>query len=79
MAKPFAERRRILKENVVEIKDKISYSECTRIRTPDELQALMARVMKESLEGLVLKDGKGRRLWAYRTSSGRWFAHGWFA
>ena len=27
----------------------------------------------------VLKDGKGRRLWAYRTSSGRWFAHGWFA
>ena len=27
----------------------------------------------------VLRDSKGRRLWAYRTSSGGWFAHGWFA
>ncbi len=27
----------------------------------------------------VLRDSKGRRLWAYRTSSGSWFAHGWFA
>lgn len=27
----------------------------------------------------VLKDSKGRRLWAYRTSTGGWFAHGWFA
>jgi len=27
----------------------------------------------------VLRDGKGRRLWAYRTSSGGWLAHGWFA
>ena len=27
----------------------------------------------------VLKDGKGRRLWAYRTPAGGWFAHGWFA
>jgi len=27
----------------------------------------------------VLRDTKGRRLWAYRTSSGGWFAHGWFA
>jgi len=27
----------------------------------------------------VLKDTKGRRLWAYRTSTGGWFAQGWFA
>ncbi len=27
----------------------------------------------------VLRDAKGQRLWAYRTSSGSWFAHGWFA
>lgn len=27
----------------------------------------------------VLRDAKGQRLWAYRTSSGHWFAHGWFA
>ena len=27
----------------------------------------------------VLRDGKGRRLWAYRTAAGKWFAHGWFA
>lgn len=27
----------------------------------------------------VLRDSKGRRLWAYRTPAGRWFAHGWFA
>lgn len=27
----------------------------------------------------VLRDAKGQRLWAYRTPSGSWFAHGWFA
>lgn len=27
----------------------------------------------------VLRNAKGQRLWAYRTSSGSWFAHGWFA
>jgi len=27
----------------------------------------------------VLRDSKGRRLWAYRTPAGQWFAQGWFA
>jgi protein ImuB len=27
----------------------------------------------------VLRDACGRRLWAFRTARGDWFAHGWFA
>ena len=27
----------------------------------------------------VLRDPRGRRLWAFRTPAGDWFAHGWFA
>jgi hypothetical protein len=43
--------------------------------TPEQFAQLLQGINQKR----VLKDGKGRRLWAYRTPAGGWFAHGWFA
>lgn len=52
-------RRSLLQKHVVSVKNEIMHSEQTLIDDVDMLRALMTRVMKEGLEGLVLKDSHG--------------------
>lgn len=66
--KPIKERKRILKENMIEIKNHIVFSEMEEIYRADELKRMIAKVLKEGLEGLVLKDlcsvyEPGKRHW----------------
>lgn len=66
--KPIKERKRILKENMIEIKNRVMFSELQEIYKPDELKQMIAHVLKDGLEGLVLKDicsiyEPGKRHW----------------
>ncbi|KAG8330797.1 DNA ligase 3 [Homalodisca vitripennis] len=54
--KPMKERRRILEENMKEIKNHVVFSEQKEIHNPKELEAKMTEVFRLGLEGLVLKD-----------------------
>ena len=47
-----------MEKNISPVKNRIMLSEQTLITKPDELQQLMSSVMKQGLEGLVLKDLK---------------------
>ncbi|KAI0232597.1 hypothetical protein LSAT2_017077 [Lamellibrachia satsuma] len=60
MNKPLKERRKILHKNMVEIPNRIMFSEMQHItRESDGLADLMMKVFREGLEGLVLKDING--------------------
>ncbi|BFZ23274.1 hypothetical protein BsWGS_26312 [Bradybaena similaris] len=59
MNKPIKERRQILEKNMTVVKNRVNLSEVKLIKKPDDLQDLMARVFREGLEGLVLKDVNG--------------------
>ena len=59
MATPLEERRRLLETHVLTVKNEIMHSEQTEIADVATLQALMTRIMRENLEGLVLKDKRG--------------------
>lgn len=59
MQKPICERRKILSENIKEIKNRVMMSEMQFVNKPDELKDMIVRVIKDGLEGLVLKDIKG--------------------
>ncbi|KAJ8980791.1 hypothetical protein NQ317_004793 [Molorchus minor] len=66
--KPITYRKKILKENMIEISNHIVFSEVEEIRKPKELAEMIAKVLKLGLEGLVLKDFKstyepGKRHW----------------
>lgn len=66
--KPLKQRKQILKDNMTEIKNHIMFSEMQEIHDPDELKQMIAHVLKEGLEGLVLKDicsiyEPGKRHW----------------
>lgn len=66
--KTMKERKEILEKNMVEIKNHIMYSEYEEIHKPEDLEAMMTKVFKLGLEGLVLKDVKsvyepGKRHW----------------
>ncbi|XP_064610448.1 DNA ligase 3-like [Liolophura sinensis] len=68
MDKPIKERRKILHEEMIEIKNHVMFSEMQYIRQPDDLNVLMTKVFREGLEGLVLKDVNsiyepGKRHW----------------
>ncbi|XP_029643692.1 DNA ligase 3 [Octopus sinensis] len=61
-------RRKILEDNMVEIKNRIMFSKTQFITDPTDLQSLMTKVFREGLEGLVLKHIKsiyepGKRHW----------------
>jgi ATP-dependent DNA ligase len=66
--RPLSERRAVLLQNMTEVKHRVHFSEMKEIHKPDDLRAMIARVLSEGLEGLVLKDIKsiyepGKRHW----------------
>lgn len=68
LEKPIVERKRILRENMVEIKNHIMLSETEEIHKADNLEAMMTKVFRLGLEGLVLKPLEstyepGKRHW----------------
>uniref|UniRef100_F6YGC6 DNA ligase n=1 Tax=Ornithorhynchus anatinus TaxID=9258 RepID=F6YGC6_ORNAN len=68
MDRPLQERRRFLQDNMVEIPDRILFSEMKHVTVTSDLADMINRVIREGLEGLVLKDVKstyepGKRHW----------------
>ncbi|XP_076757247.1 DNA ligase 3 [Xylocopa sonorina] len=66
--KTMAERRKILRERMTEIPNRIMLSEVQEIYTAKDLAEMIAKVLKLGLEGLVLKDmhskyEPGKRHW----------------
>ncbi|XP_038615595.1 DNA ligase 3 [Tachyglossus aculeatus] len=68
MDRPLRERRRFLQDNMVEIPNRILFSEMKHVTRASDLADMINRVIREGLEGLVLKDVKstyepGKRHW----------------
>lgn len=68
MNKPLKERKKILKEEMKQIENRVMFSELEIINQEEDLQDMMTRVFQEGLEGLVLKDVNsiyepGKRHW----------------
>ncbi|XP_018321906.1 DNA ligase 3 [Agrilus planipennis] len=66
--KPLEHRKKILKEVMTEIPNHVMFSKMEIIHKPTELAAMISKVLKMGLEGLVLKDLKsvyepGKRHW----------------
>ncbi|XP_027754396.1 DNA ligase 3 [Empidonax traillii] len=59
MDRPLCERRKFLHDNMVEIPNRILFSEMKHVTKASDLADMIARVIREGLEGLVLKDIKG--------------------
>ncbi|KAF6094604.1 DNA ligase 3 [Phyllostomus discolor] len=59
MDRPLCERRKFLHDNMVEIPNRIMFSEMKRVSKASDLVDMINRVIREGLEGLVLKDVKG--------------------
>ncbi|KAM9210470.1 DNA ligase 3 isoform 1-T1 [Dugong dugon] len=68
MDRSLCERRKFLYDNMVEIPNRIMFSEMKQVTKASDLVDMINRVMREGLEGLVLKDVKspyepGKRHW----------------
>uniref|UniRef100_H2Z1K6 DNA ligase n=1 Tax=Ciona savignyi TaxID=51511 RepID=H2Z1K6_CIOSA len=59
MGKSMKERRTILETSIHEIPNRVMLSELKFVNKQDDLKHMIVRVIKEGLEGLVLKDVKG--------------------
>ncbi|XP_052447847.1 DNA ligase 3 [Carassius gibelio] len=59
MDKPLCERRKFLHDNMVEVPNRILISEMKHVTRAADLAEMITRVIREGLEGLVLKDIKG--------------------
>ncbi|XP_052615745.1 DNA ligase 3 isoform X3 [Peromyscus californicus insignis] len=59
MDRPLCERRKFLHDNMVEIHNRIMFSEMKQVTKASDLADMINRVIREGLEGLVLKDVKG--------------------
>ncbi|KAJ8394720.1 hypothetical protein AAFF_G00043200 [Aldrovandia affinis] len=59
MDKPLHERRKFLHDNMVEVPNRILFSEMKHVTRAADLAEMITRVIREGLEGLVLKDIKG--------------------
>lgn len=58
--KPIAERRKTLQKIMKEVPNHVVLSEMMDIETKDDLKELIDSVISQGLEGLVLKDKKGK-------------------
>ncbi|NXI43814.1 DNLI3 ligase, partial [Galbula dea] len=58
MDRPLCERRKFLHDNMVEIPTRILFSEMKHVTKASDLADMITRVIREGLEGLVLKDIK---------------------
>ncbi|XP_072037011.1 DNA ligase 3-like [Amphiura filiformis] len=68
MDKTMKERRKILERNLTPIPNRVMFSEMQVITKPEDLSSMIVEVIREGLEGLVLKDVKsvyepGKRHW----------------
>lgn len=68
MERPLSERRKFMRDNMVEIPNHILFSEMKHVTKAADLADMITRVIREGLEGLVLKDLKsiyepGKRHW----------------
>uniref|UniRef100_A0A8B9JCK2 DNA ligase n=1 Tax=Astyanax mexicanus TaxID=7994 RepID=A0A8B9JCK2_ASTMX len=59
MDKPLCERRKFLHDNMIEVPNRILFSEMKHVTRAADLAEMITRVIREGLEGLVLKDIKG--------------------
>ncbi|CAL8268355.1 unnamed protein product [Merluccius merluccius] len=59
MERPLSERRKFLHDNMVEVRNRILFSEMKHVTRGRDLAEMITRVIREGLEGLVLKDVKG--------------------
>ncbi|XP_061155733.1 DNA ligase 3 isoform X1 [Syngnathus typhle] len=59
MERPLCERRKFLHDNMVEVPNRILFSEMKHVTRGRDLADMITRVIREGLEGLVLKDVKG--------------------
>ncbi|XP_042354542.1 LOW QUALITY PROTEIN: DNA ligase 3 [Plectropomus leopardus] len=59
MERPLSERRKFLHDNMVEVTNRILFSEMKHVTRAGDLADMITRVIREGLEGLVLKDVKG--------------------
>ncbi|KAM8974952.1 DNA ligase 3 [Pelodytes ibericus] len=59
MDRPLSERRKFMLDNMVEIPNHILFSEMKHVTRAADLADMITRVIREGLEGLVLKDLKG--------------------
>uniref|UniRef100_A0A7N6AC34 DNA ligase n=1 Tax=Anabas testudineus TaxID=64144 RepID=A0A7N6AC34_ANATE len=59
MERPLCERRKFLHDNMVEVPNRILFSEMKHVTRAANLAEMITRVIREGLEGLVLKDIKG--------------------
>ncbi|XP_034746380.1 DNA ligase 3 isoform X3 [Etheostoma cragini] len=59
MERPLCERRKFLHDNMVEVTNRILFSEMKHVTRAGDLAEMITRVIREGLEGLVLKDLKG--------------------
>ncbi|XP_068187083.1 DNA ligase 3 [Antennarius striatus] len=59
MERPLCERRKFLHDNMVEVTNRILFSEMKHVTRAADLADMITRVIREGLEGLVLKDLKG--------------------
>uniref|UniRef100_A0A3P8SRD8 DNA ligase n=1 Tax=Amphiprion percula TaxID=161767 RepID=A0A3P8SRD8_AMPPE len=59
MERPLSERRKFLHDNMVEVPNRILFSEMKHVTRAGDLAEMITRVIREGLEGLVLKDIKG--------------------
>ncbi|NWX05198.1 DNLI3 ligase, partial [Caloenas nicobarica] len=62
MDRPLCERRKFLHDNMVEIPNRILFSEMKHVTKASDLADMITRVIREGLEGLVLKDIKAGEL-----------------
>ncbi|GLH15713.1 DNA ligase [Gryllus bimaculatus] len=65
---PIKKRRKILLENMTEIKNRVVFSEAQEVNSAKDLENMMTKVFQMGLEGLVLKDFEsqyepGKRHW----------------
>ncbi|XP_039750225.1 DNA ligase 3 [Pararge aegeria] len=65
---PIRKRRQILYDNMIEVKNRVMFSEQQLIYKPSDLANMIAEVLQHGLEGLVLKDLEstyepGKRHW----------------
>ncbi|XP_035697308.1 DNA ligase 3-like isoform X2 [Branchiostoma floridae] len=68
MDRPISERRKFLEDNMTVIPNRVVLSEYRYITEPGDLSDMIGRVIRDGLEGLVLKDTKsiyepGKRHW----------------
>ncbi|XP_073415038.1 DNA ligase 3 [Dendrobates tinctorius] len=68
MDRPLIERRKFMRDNMIEIPNHILFSEMKHVTKAGDLADMITRVIREGLEGLVLKDLKsiyepGKRHW----------------